>query len=99
MSISCCLSSLGFAQRHCVALGRGLREELRAHALALRVGGDADRDDQRGSVEERLDPEFAAELLDAGNSDREQDHADESSPYVETPGLDRRRSEKDADER
>ena len=67
-------------------------------ALALGVAGDADGDQQRHAVEQRLDAEGAAELLDAGDADREDGDADERAPDIDAAGLDRGRAEEGADQ-
>ena len=67
-------------------------------ALALGVAGDADGDEQGDAVEHRLDPEGAAELLDAGDADREDGDADERAPDIDAAGLDRGRAEEGADQ-
>ena len=60
--------------------------------------GKRDRDQQGHAVEHRLDPERATELLDAGDADRQDDHADDRAPDIDPSGLDRGRAEKRADQ-
>ena len=76
-----------------------LRGARAGHAPALRVAGDSDRDEQCRAVEQRLDKERRAELLDAGDADRQDRHADDGAPDVDPAGLDRRRAEEGADQR
>ena len=54
----------------------------RAHhrAASLREGGKRDRDDKHRAVEERLDEEGAAELLDPGDADGEDKDAADRAP-------------------
>src|SRR6185437_12396263 len=59
-------------------------------AAPLGVARDADRDEQRYAVKHRLDPERAAELLNARDADRKDRNADHRAPHVDTPGRDRR---------
>ena len=83
------------------ASGGGLFVDLvfSGGAAPLGVAGDADGDEKSDAVEHRLDPERAAELLNAGDADRENGDADDRAPDIDAAGLDRGRAEEGADER
>ena len=65
---------------------------------SLGITRNADRQQQRQPVEKRFDVERPAELLDAGDAHGEDGHAHDGAPDVHSPRLDRRRTEKCADE-
>src|SRR5579872_3745603 len=67
-------------------------------APARGVAGEADRDDQRGTLEDRLDEEGVAELLQPGDADGEHEDGNDRAPGVHPPGPDRGRAEERADE-
>src|SRR4051794_19403832 len=67
-------------------------------ALPLGVAGKADRDQERDAVEEWLDVELAAELLDTRDADGKDGDADDGAPHVHPPGLDGGRAEECPDQ-
>src|SRR5206468_6653040 len=71
----------------------------RGRSPPLGEARERDRDEQRDAVEERLDEERAAKLLDAGDADREDQHADDGAPHVHASRTDGGRPEERADER
>src|SRR5262245_2861319 len=66
---------------------------------ALGKSRECDRDQQRDAVEQRFDEECATELLNPGNTNREDQDADDRAPDVHAAWPNRRRAEERADER
>src|ERR1700722_4089701 len=87
--------------RHDFSLTRIFRDARWPHhgASPLCEGGERNGDDQCRTVEERLDEERPAQLLDAGNADGQGQHAEYRAPDVDAARLDRGRAEKGADQR
>ncbi len=69
-----------------------------AAAALLRIAREADGDEQGDAVEQRLDEERAADLLNAGDADGEDGDADDRAPDVDAARLDRGRAEEGADQ-
>ena len=65
-------------------IGRGLDRG----PAALREAGKGDRNHQRGAVEQGLDEEGAAELLDTRDANGEDEHAAHRAPDVDPAWLD-----------
>src|SRR4051794_36875895 len=62
-------------------------------ATTLRESGNRNRDAQGRAVEQRLDEEGAADLLDAGDADGEDEDAADRAPDIDPPRLDCGRAE------
>ena len=77
---------------------RGLDAASSAFPAARGVAGEPDRNDQRRALEDRLDEERIAELLQAGDADRQHQHGDDGAPGVDPAGPDGGRAEQRADE-
>src|SRR5262245_19125967 len=68
-------------------------------APALRKSRERDRDKQRDAVEQRFDEERATELLNPGNTDSENEAADDRAPDVSAPWRNGGQAEEGADRR
>ena len=64
---------------------RGSRGGLTTAAAALRESGERDGDDQRRAVEQGLDEEGAAEQLNAGDADGEDENAEYAAQTLTRP--------------
>ena len=73
---------------------------LGRHPVAAASRGDRepDRDDQHEAVEQRLDEERRAELVEAGDGDRQHGDRDQRAPYIGAARLDRGGAEQRAGE-
>src|ERR1700694_930873 len=72
---------------------------LGPHAATRCISRQSDSNQKRYSVEEGLCKKRAAQLLDARDAHREDQHRDKRAPHVYTPWPDRRRPEERPDER
>src|SRR5690606_38949311 len=69
-----------------------------AATLALSVPSEADCEQERHAVEQGLDVEDGAQLLNARDADRQDRDANDGAPHVDPARLDRGRTEKGPDQ-